>query len=146
DRLRLGCELGADNGIDTSVGDPIEAVKAANRGRLATRAIDATGHVGGFELGLQLLGQGGVLVTVGGSALEQRAAVSPTDLVARQIDIRGSQLGANQYECCISVLASSQYPLHSLVSHHFPLDALEQALLTFEARGSCVKPVIVFDG
>jgi threonine dehydrogenase-like Zn-dependent dehydrogenase len=146
DRLQLGLALGADVGIDITVGDPIEAVKAANGGRLATRTIDATGHVAGFELGIQLLGRGGVLVTVGGSALEQRASISPMDLVARQIDIRGSQLGANHYEPCIAVLAANRYPLQKLVTHRFPLDALEQALLTFEARGACIKPVIVFDG
>jgi threonine dehydrogenase-like Zn-dependent dehydrogenase len=144
-RLELGLELGADAVVDITAGDPLEAVKASNRGRSATRTIDATGHVGGFELGLHLLGRGGVLVTVGGSALDQRASVSPTDLVTRQIDIRASQLGANQYESCIAVLARNAYPLESLVSHRFPLDALEQALLTFEARGACIKPVIVFD-
>src|SRR5262249_31429146 len=131
--------------IDVTAGDPLEAVKATNRGRAATRTIDATGHVGGFELGLDLLGRGGVMVTVGGSTLEQRASVSPTDLVTRQIDIRASQLGANHYEACIAILAAKSYPLESLVSHRFPLDALEQAMLTFEARGACIKPVIVFD-
>jgi len=83
---------------------------------LDPRAIDATGNVRGFELGLQLLGRGGVLVTVGGSAMDQYAAVSPSDLVTRQIDIRASQLGANQYEACIDILARGQYPLERLVT------------------------------
>jgi threonine dehydrogenase-like Zn-dependent dehydrogenase len=145
ERLNLGRELGAHATLDVSAGDPIAALRVMNRGRLATRTIDATGHVAGFELGIQLLARGGVLVTVGGSALEQRASVSPTDLVMRQIDIRGSQRGANQYEACISVLAAGRYPLEALVSHHFGLTALEEAMLTFEARGACIKPVIVFD-
>jgi alcohol dehydrogenase len=144
-RLKLGRELGAHATLDISAGDPLEGLRAGNRGRLATRAIDATGHVSGFELGVQLLARGGVLVTVGGSALDQRASVSPTDLVTRQIDIRGSQLGANQYEACISVLAAGRYPLEPLVSHRFGLGALEEAMLTFEARGTCIKPVIVFE-
>jgi threonine dehydrogenase-like Zn-dependent dehydrogenase len=145
ERLKFGRELGAHATLDISAGDPIEMLRAGNRGRLATRTIDATGNVAGFELGIQLLARGGVLVTVGGSPLEQRAAVSPSDLVTRQIDIRGSQLGANQYEACIGVLAAGRYPLEPLVSHRFALTALEQALLTFEARGTCIKPVIVFD-
>ena len=101
--------------------------------------------VAGFELGIQLLARGGVFVTVGGSPLEQRASVSPTDLVMRQIDIRGSQLGANQYEACIAVLAAGRYPLQPLVSHRFGVTALQEAMLTFEARGACIKPVIAFD-
>ena len=144
-RLKLGRELGAHATLDISAGDPAEALRAGNRGRLATRTIDATGHVSGFELGVQLLARGGVLVTVGGSALDQRASVSPSDLVSRQIDIRGSQLGANQYEACISVLAAGRYPLQPLVSHRFGLTALQEAMLTFEARGTCIKPVIVFE-
>jgi threonine dehydrogenase-like Zn-dependent dehydrogenase len=145
ERLNLGRELGADATLDVSAGDPVEAMRAGNRGRLATRTIDATGHVAGFELGIQLLARGGVMVTVGGSALEQRASVSPSDLVSRQIDIRGSQLGANHYEACINVLAGGRYPLAALVSHRFGLSEIQEAMLTFEARGACIKPVIVFD-
>ena len=145
ERLELGRELGAHATLDISVGDPVELLRASNRGRLATRTIDATGNVAGFELGIQLLARGGVMVALGGSPLEQRASVSPSDLVSRQIDIRGSQLGANQYEACIRVLASARYPLERLVTHRFALPALEQAMLTFEARGTCIKPVIVFD-
>jgi alcohol dehydrogenase len=144
-RLELGLALGAHATLDISAGDPVEAIRSGNRGRLASRAIDATGHVGGFELGIQLLGRGGVLVTVGGSPVDQRASVSPTDLVTRQIDIRGSQLGANQYESCISVLAAGKYPLESLVTHRFGLDQIQQAMLTFESRGPCIKAAIGFD-
>ncbi len=144
-RLALGLELGAHTTLDITADDPIEALKRGNRGRLATRTIDATGNVKGFELGIELLARGGVLVTVGGSPMEQRASVSPTDLVGRQLDIRGSQLGANQYEACIAVLASGRYPLEQLVTHRFPVTDLEQALLTFEERGTCIKPVIAFE-
>jgi alcohol dehydrogenase len=145
ERLRLGQELGAHATLNVSLEDPVEALRATNRGRLATRTIDATGNVKGFELGIELLARGGVLVTVGGSPMEQRASVSPTDLVARQLDIRGSQLGANQYEACIAVLAAGRYPLEQLVTHRFPVTDLEQALLTFEERGTCIKPVIAFE-
>ena len=75
ERLNLGRELGAHATLDISAGDPVEAFRAGNRGRLATRTIDATGHVSGFELGIQLLARGGVMVTVGGSAIDQRASV-----------------------------------------------------------------------
>jgi threonine dehydrogenase-like Zn-dependent dehydrogenase len=144
DRLRLGMELGAHATLDVTAGDPLEQLRAQNRGRLANRTIDATGNVKGFELGIALLARGGVMVTVGGSSIEQKASVSPTDLVTRQIDIRASQLGANQYEACIAVLASQRYPLSQLVSHRFPVTDLEQALLTFEERGTCIKAVIEF--
>jgi threonine dehydrogenase-like Zn-dependent dehydrogenase len=144
-RLHYGRELGAHATLDISASDPVEALRALNRGRLAARTIDATGHVSGFELGVQLLARGGVLVTVGGSPLDQRALVSPSDLVGRQIDIRGSQLGANHYEACIGVLAAGRYPLEPMVSHRFGVCALQEAMLTFEARGTCIKPVIMFD-
>ena len=144
-RLRFGLDLGAHATLNVSSSDPVEALKAMNRGRMATRAIDATGAIPGFELGLALLARGGVLVTVGGSAPDRRACVSPTDLVTRQIDIRASQLGANQYEACISILARDAYPLDRLVTHRFGLDDVEEAMLTFEERGACIKPAIVFE-
>jgi threonine dehydrogenase-like Zn-dependent dehydrogenase len=144
ERLALGLELGAHHTIDVTNGDPLEAIRRLNRGRLATRAIDTTGTVGGFELGIAVLARGGVMVTVGGSALDAKAAISPTDLVMRQIDIRASQLGANHYESCLGVLAAGRYPLERLVTHRFDLPHVEDALRTFEQRGPCIKPVIVF--
>lgn len=143
-RLALGRDLGGDETMDIRAGDPVERVRSLNRGRLATRVIEATGTAPAIELGIQLLARGGVLVTVGGQPADARVSLNPTDLVARQIDIRGTQLGANHYEACIRVLGEGQYPFERLVTHHFSLDAVEDALHTFEARGNCIKPVIAF--
>lgn len=144
ERLELGRELGAHVTIDVTAEDPLEVIRRHNQGRLARRSIDTTGTIRGFELGIEVLARGGVTVTVGGSAMEQKAAISPTDLVVRQIDIRASQLGANHYESCLTVLAGGRYPLAKLVTHRYDLPRIEEALLTFEQRGPCIKPVIVF--
>lgn len=144
-RLALGLELGAHATIDVTTGDPLAAIRERNRGRMATRTIDTTGNVRGFELGIAMLARGGVMVTVGGSDLDQKAGVSPSDLVMRQIDIRASQLGANHYESCLAVLASRKYPMERLVTHRYDLTRVEEALLTFDKRGNCIKPVIVFE-
>lgn len=145
ERLALGRSLGAHATIDVTAGDPLDQIRRLNGGALASRSIDTTGTTRGFELAIAVLARGGVMVTVGGSALEATAAVSPTDLVMRQIDIRASQLGANHYESCLTVLASGRYPLEQLVTHRYGLTQIEEALLTFEQRGGCIKPVIVFD-
>lgn len=144
ERLALGLELGADAIIDVTAGDPLEAVKRHNHGRLATRTIDTTGNVRAFELAIAMLRRGGVMVTVGGADLDDSARVNPSDLVMRQIDIRASQLGANHYEGCLKVLASGRWPLERLVTHEYSLDQVEESLLTFEQRGPCIKPVVVF--
>ena len=128
--------------FDVSVGVQSRRYARQSR-RLATRTIDATGHASAFGSACNSRARRRP-VTVGGSAMDQRLGES-TDLVSRQLDIRGSQLGANQYEACISVLAAGRYPLEPLVSHRFGLSALEEAMLTFEARGTCIKPVIVFE-
>ena len=144
ERLALGRELGAHVTLDVTAGDLLSKLRAQNRGRLAARAIDTTGNVRGFELGIEVLARGGVMVTVGGSALDEKASLSPSDIVMRQIDIRGSQLGANHYESCLAVLASGKYPMQRLVTHRYDLPRIEKALFTFEKRGTCIKPVIVF--
>jgi threonine dehydrogenase-like Zn-dependent dehydrogenase len=145
ERLALGRDLGAHETLDITAGDPVERIKALNGGRLATRVIEATGSSRAIELGVDLLARGGVLVTVGGQRAGDLAAIDPGALVSRQLDIRGTQLGANYYESCLTVLASGAYPVERLVTHRFSLPAIEEALLTFERRGSCIKPVIVFE-
>jgi alcohol dehydrogenase len=145
ERLALGRELGAHAVIDVGEGDPVEKLKAANGGALATRVIEATGAAQAIELGLTLLARGGVLVTVGGHHPDARITLNPSDLVWSQREIRGMQLGALSYEACIGVLASRRYPLGKMLTHRFALPQIQQALETFAERGSCIKPVIVFD-
>jgi threonine dehydrogenase-like Zn-dependent dehydrogenase len=145
ERLAIGRDLGAHHTIDITSGDPIEQIKALNGGRLATRVIEATGSVGGLEMGPELLDRGGVMVTVGGQRGGQRATFDPGLLVSRQIDIRGMQLGANHYESCLRVMASGRYPLKRLVTHRFELSDVQRALETFGQRGGCIKPIIIFE-
>jgi threonine dehydrogenase-like Zn-dependent dehydrogenase len=144
-RLELGRQLGADETLDVGAGDPIERLRALNGGRLATRVIEATGAAGAIELGVDMLARGGVLVTVGGHRPDVRASVNPSVLVNLQLEIRGTQLGGNNYEACLSVLSRGKYPFSRLVTHRFPLPEIQVALETFERRGPCIKPVIVFD-
>jgi alcohol dehydrogenase len=145
ERLALGRELGAHATIDVGEGDPVEKLKAVNGGRLATRVIEATGAAQAIEQGLPMLGNGGVLVTVGGHHPDARITLNPSDLIGSQREIRGMQLGALSYEPCIGVMASRRYPLEKMLTHRFGLPQIQQALETFAERGSCVKPVIVFE-
>jgi threonine dehydrogenase-like Zn-dependent dehydrogenase len=92
-----------------------------------------------------MLGRGGVLVTVGGHRPEVRASIQPGRLVNLQLEIRGTQLGGNNYEACLAVLSRGKYPFSRLVTHRFPLREIQLALETFERRGTCIKPAIVFD-
>lgn len=144
-RLALGRELGAHEVLVLGDGDPVELLRSLNRGELATRVIEATGAAGAFEIGVQLLGRGGVLTTVGGHRPGTTMTIDPADLVWKQLDIRGSALGANSYESCLAVLAAGAYPFAKLVTHRFGLAEIEPALQTFGRRGDCIKPVIVFD-
>jgi threonine dehydrogenase-like Zn-dependent dehydrogenase len=43
------------------------------------------------------------------------------------------------------VLSRGRYPFSRLVTHRFPLREIQLALETFERRGTCIKPAIVFD-
>jgi threonine dehydrogenase-like Zn-dependent dehydrogenase len=143
-RLALGRDFGADETILIGDGDPVERLRQINGGRLATRVIEAVGAPGAIELGISMLGRGGVLVAAGSPGPETRASLNPSELVSKQLEIRGTLLGANSYETCIGVLSAGKYPFASLVTHRYALSAVEQALLTFEQRGPCIKPVITF--
>ncbi|MCC6619434.1 MAG: zinc-binding dehydrogenase, partial [Chloroflexi bacterium] len=145
ERLALSRDLGAHATIAIDAGDPVAALTAVTGGRLATRVIEATGAAAAIELGLTLLDRGGVLVTVGGHHPDARITLNPSDLVWSQREIRGMQLGALSYEACIGVLASGRYPLQRMLTHHFALPQIQQALETFAQRGSCIKPVIIFE-
>jgi hypothetical protein len=126
-------------------------LRRANRGTepgeayLRLRQTILQGQLLPNEIGIDLLGPGGVLTTVGGHRPDTRMSIDPADLVWKQLDIRESALGANNYENCIAVLAKGEYPFEKLVTHRFNLTEIQTALETFGRRGDCIKPVIVFD-
>lgn len=82
-------ELGADATVDASQGNVAEALRDAGGGGVDV-VVDFVSSKATLEAGVQALGKGGRLVTLGGNA-PQPFAVSAANLLVNEIDVLGSK-------------------------------------------------------
>ncbi len=80
-----------------------------------------------------------VLVGLGAPTVTFPAAT----LSNRELDVRGVFRYANTYPAAVSLVASGQVDLKPLVTHHFPLERVGEAMETAHSRtGGAIKVVV----
>lgn len=127
-RLEFAQRLGAE---------PIEADKgAAKRVRgavagLPPLVLEASGNPRGQRLALDILGAGGSLVVLGHSPAPLEVWPTP-DLIQQEKTILGSEyFDTREFAGNQRLLLDGRLDPRRLISHHFPLDSIEEAYRIF---------------
>jgi len=140
-RLELARTLGASEVVDVRSTDLAREVLRLTDGVGADSAIECSGAAGSQAAGLASLRRGGVIVLVGLGA--PTVTFPATTLSNRELDVRGVFRYVNTYPAAVRLVASRQVDLRPLVTHHFPLDRVEEAMETAHSRaGGAVKVVV----
>lgn len=140
DRLAMAERFGATDTIDINDYDGEEFIDAvAERtpsGDGPDVTIEAVGHPSAFEQALNIPHNGGTVVEVGHYFSAGEAAVDPSDVIHRQLDIYGSlAYPPGQFDTSISVLerTADRFPYGDLLNHQVGLDDATEA---FEAQAA----------
>src|SRR6185437_6242016 len=138
-RLELARGLGADEVVNPTEGDPIEAIRDLTHGEGADATLDCTGNATARAQTVRsarvfgracFVGEGGTV------SLEP----SP-DIIHRQLTLYGSwtfpTVGLDE---CARFVVDRGVDLNELITHRFRLDQAEEALQIFDggATGKCV--------
>lgn len=147
-RLGLARELGADATVATEEGGGDAAVRAA-RALSGRDGVDLVIETAGTAAAIELaLGQGGFVRPGGRIVLtglpHDPATVQFFWLVRREIEVRGSMIYQREFGEAIALLAEGGIEVAPLLTHRFPLEAIEEALLAH--RGPAAIKVAVFPG
>jgi L-iditol 2-dehydrogenase len=135
-RLDLARRMGATRVVSPGSGDLTEAADGADV------LIECSGSAEALEAGLRGLGPGARAVVVGMSP-ESRLPV-PLSLVQRQeIELTGTFRYANTYPTAIALASSGAVRLDDLVSGHYGLAQVADALLAGRRDPLAVKPVVL---
>jgi L-iditol 2-dehydrogenase len=133
-RLALATALGATSVVDASQADlsatgfePDVLLECSGNGRATTAAIGTVARAGRVVL----IGMGGDELTLPLSYVQDRELV-----------VTGAFRYANTWPTAISLVASGRVDLDSLVTGHFGLDEVEQALTASRRDPATVKPMV----
>ena len=131
-KARLAKEAGADGYVDARTGSPSSAeVAELIAGRLGGERPDtvfvSAGYPGVLDQAVAALRPGGTIVVV--SYFDAPTAVDLNALVGREARVLFSSLSVpDDFRQVVSWLADGTLDPLPLVTHHFPLDAVEEAM------------------
>ena len=145
ERLAMAKRLGADDVVDFSQTDPVEAIMALTGGRGVDAAIEALGLQTTFENCLQVLKPGGTLSSLGvySDDLTIPLAAFHAGLGDNKIVSSLCPGGKERMRRLMNVIASGRLDLGPLVTHHFALAEIEAAYDLFANQRDGVLKVAI---
>ena len=140
-RLELARSLGAAEVVDVRTANLAHEVARLTDGEGVDAVIECSGAEVSQQSGLAALRRGGVMVLVGLGA--ETVKLPAVTLSNYELDVRGVFRYANTYPAAVQLVASGQVDLKPLVTHHYPLDQVVEAMETARSRtGGAVKVVV----
>jgi threonine dehydrogenase-like Zn-dependent dehydrogenase len=145
ERLEMARRLGADEVVDFSKADPVEAIRRLTDGRGVDVSIEALGLQSTFEAALRVLRPGGTLSSLGVYSTDLRI---PLDAFAaglgdHRIITTLCPGGKERMRRLMSVISSGRVDLKPLVTHRFKLDQIEEAYDLFSHQRDGVLKVAI---
>jgi L-iditol 2-dehydrogenase len=142
-RLELGGRLGADCTVDATTSEPVDAVRRLTEGLGADVVIEASGAMQAPQQAVEMVKRGGKILFLGFYASPvtfdlSRAIRDDVTLYTT----RGE--GANAVKRALSLAAQGKIRGRDLVTHHFPLEAIQEGFRVVRERdGDPIKVVFV---
>lgn len=143
DRLDLAHALGADETVDSSGADPVEALRELTGGRGVGVAIDCSGAPSAQNAALDAACKQGAVAFVGES---RSTTINPSDQIIRKLltVIGGWYFPLWEYPEIVRFALDRELPVEKLVTHRFALDDAPEAFRLFDERKT-EKAVFVWD-
>jgi threonine dehydrogenase-like Zn-dependent dehydrogenase len=141
-RLAVGKQLGADVTININEKDAVQVIKEATSGLGVELVIECSGAPAAVEQAYEMVMRGGRLSFVGDS--HERPSPNHRKFVLDDLKaagVRGEGLG----DCRRSLALFSQGRIQSkpLITHHFPLEKVNEAMDTFiQRKGGALKVIL----
>ena len=141
-RLDLARELGADEVVDYSVTDPVEAIRALTGGHGVDCAFECAGTPAAMSAALNCVRRGGRVSLVGLTG-NKPVELNMDRLVLDEIDVFGVRSSPNAYPELIALIAAGKVNVRRLVSRVYPLQRINEAFEAFRKReGGAIRMVI----
>jgi L-iditol 2-dehydrogenase len=142
-RLDVGLRLGADCCVDVNSENPVGAVRQLTHGLGADVVVEASGALGAPEQAVQMVKRGGKILFLGfypGPVTFDLSSAIRDDVTL--YTTRGE--GAGSVRRALSLAAQGRIRGRELVTHHFPLEEIQEGFrVVREREGDPIKVVFV---
>lgn len=143
-RLEKAKELGADEIVDFSGCDPVEAVRELTGGLGVSVALECSGAPGTLVQCIRMCQKGGKVVMLGVAKDGVTEAIPLKYTTHNEISILGSRANPNVSHKVIDLIAGKRMDVKRMVTHTYPLDEIGEAFHTFENRIDGAMKVVIY--
>lgn len=143
-RLEKAKELGADEIVDFSACDPVEAVREMTDGLGVSVALECSGAPGTLVQCIRMCGKGGKVVMLGVAKDGVTEDIPLKYTTHNEISILGSRANPNVSHKVIDMIAGKRIDVKGMVTHTYPLDEVGEAFHTFENRIDGAMKVVIY--
>jgi len=145
-RLEKARELGARLVLNAAKENVEEEVRAFTQGRGADLVFETAGSVQTAQLSVEVARRGGKVVLVGLPS-KTHFDFGVIRILDKELDILGVFRYANMYKGCVDLLNARRVNLATLITHRFPLEKTQEALLfAHEHKAESIKVVVNVGG
>lgn len=143
-RLEMAASFGASAVIDVEREEVVARVKELTGGDMADVVIDVTGSGQAVRKSLELVRTMGTVVNAGVTGDETLSPIPLDTVLYKEIRLQGVFTNDNwSMRRAIKLARRHKYPFESLVTHRFPLEKAQEAVLTAGRELPDVSPVKV---
>ena len=143
-RLTAAKELGADIVVNLNHADPVEVSKEHTDGLGLDKIIEAAGGKQDktLQLATQLLRKSGE-ITVVGTFSDNQKTIRIVEFKDQEMILKGSRGHPHAFEPCLQLVQSGQVSLEPILTHHIPLNEVQEALEMMENKTDNVIKVVI---
>lgn len=146
-KLQTAKELGATDGVDASLGDPVDQIREMTNGQGVDFAFEAIGLKVAAEQAWQSLRAGGTATIIGMIPMGQNVEIPGNELL-REKKLQGSSMGSNRFKVdmpqYIEFYRQGRLKLDEMITKTRPLEEINEAFADMKS-GAVARTVIMFD-
>jgi 2-desacetyl-2-hydroxyethyl bacteriochlorophyllide A dehydrogenase len=133
ERLAIGEDYGADLIINANAQNPVEVIREVTGGVGVDVVLECSGDPAAAEQALQMTQRGGDVVLVG--FFDTPVTLSLNTAVMDGITMHGVRgEGTDSLARAIALASRERLRLNDLITHHYPLSSIDEAMTAYESR------------
>lgn len=145
-RLEKARELGARYVLNAAKENVQEQVFSLTQGKGVDAVFETAGSVATTQLTVEVAKRGGKVILVGLPSMTH-FNFGIIKILDKELDVLGIFRYANMYAGCVNLLNAGRVNLKTLVTHRFPLEKTQDALLfAHEHKAESIKVVVNLEG
>jgi len=143
-RLKISKRFGADLAVNSYKEDLAEIVKEATEGRGSDAVIVTAPNIKALSEGIDVCRKGGTVCLFAPTSPNEYMRVSPHRLFFSEIKIVPSYSTSHiETRTALKLISSGRIKTKELMTHHFPLNRIEDAFKTAAESKECLKVVVL---